>query len=398
MARILLAWELGAGYGHLTMLRRIADAARSRGHDVVYAVRSLDAAADVLGVAAPLIQAPLVGANHTLAGTRLPLGSLPDILYSTGFSHASTLLPAVRGWEMLLDMLRPDVIVADYAPVLTLTAWSFFPVLAVGTGFTLPPRHLVELPPLSPQAGPGIPAARILEVAEEIQALRQAPALGSLGALVGGDRAFAFGLGLFDPYRDLRLEPLYAPLEPLLPSLPSPTDPRSVFAYLGGDFPPTMPALVALAEMARDRNIRVGAYVRRGSQRLGSTLAALGVTVYNHPPPLADALAEHAVVVHHGGIGTASAALATGRPQVLLSQHLEHGLNGDALARLGCGVTVAGGGDPSLLARAVATVIDDPAAAARASAGAAAVSRGQPDGLAPMLDAIDGLAGSGGAA
>lgn len=392
MARVLLVWELGAGYGHLAQLRRIGAAVQARGHEIAYAVRSLDEAADVLGVTAPMFQAPLVGPNFALAGARLPLSSLPDILYAAGFSHARTLMPAVRAWEMLLGLVAPDVIVADYAPVATLAAWSFVPVLAVGSGFTLPPRHLTELPPLATRSGPGVPARHILEVAAQIQAARRAPAPASLGELLGGDRGFAFGLDLFDPYRDLRLEPLCAPLEPLPAPLPPPADPRSAFVYLGGDYAPTGPALMALAERAKDEGIRLGAYVRRGSLRLRDGLAALGVAVHDRPPPLAEVLAGHGAVVHHGGLGTAAAALAAGRPQVLFTQHLEHGLNGAVLARLGCGVAVEGRDGPALLARAVTGVLDDPQAAERAAA-AATTRREQPDGLAPLLDAIDTLGG-----
>ncbi len=60
MARILVAWELGAGYGHLYAFPRLAHALRERGHEVLFALRDLARAERVLGNGEfVLLQAPI---------------------------------------------------------------------------------------------------------------------------------------------------------------------------------------------------------------------------------------------------------------------------------------------------------------------------------------------------
>ena len=48
MARYLFAWELGGDYGHLARLLPVALELRSRGHEVVFAVRDLMGAEKLL--------------------------------------------------------------------------------------------------------------------------------------------------------------------------------------------------------------------------------------------------------------------------------------------------------------------------------------------------------------
>jgi rhamnosyltransferase subunit B len=64
-------------------------------------------------------------------------------------------------------------------------------------------------------------------------------------------------------------------------------------------------------------------------------LRAAGVNVHEHLLPLGTALSHKAVIVHHGGIGTAIQALTLGRPQLILHRHMEQHFNAHILARLG---------------------------------------------------------------
>ena len=41
MARVLVAWELGAGYGHIERIAPVAGRLRARGHTLAYAFRDL---------------------------------------------------------------------------------------------------------------------------------------------------------------------------------------------------------------------------------------------------------------------------------------------------------------------------------------------------------------------
>lgn len=48
MSRIILAWELGANYGHLSQLLCVAQQLRNRGHQVLFAIKNTVAAEQLL--------------------------------------------------------------------------------------------------------------------------------------------------------------------------------------------------------------------------------------------------------------------------------------------------------------------------------------------------------------
>jgi UDP:flavonoid glycosyltransferase YjiC (YdhE family) len=68
------------------------------------------------------------------------------------------------------------------------------------------------------------------------------------------------------------------------------------------------------------------------------------------------------VIVYHGGIGFAQQALALGRPQLLVPEHLEQLLNAQLVDRLGVGLFLLGDHDQSenSVARALKTLMTDP--------------------------------------
>ena len=71
-------------------------------------------------------------------------------------------------------------------------------------------------------------------------------------------------------------------------------------------------------------------------------------------------LKQASLIVHHGGIGTTEAALASGRPQLLLTRHLEQNLTGGALTKMGVGLVVPGNFKKEDVVEAVHKIVDDP--------------------------------------
>ena len=60
MAKFLLAWEMGAGIGHITRLQPIAKELVERGHRVYLAVREVpECYPFVAGLCLPILQAPV---------------------------------------------------------------------------------------------------------------------------------------------------------------------------------------------------------------------------------------------------------------------------------------------------------------------------------------------------
>ncbi len=146
MAKVLMAWELGAGLGHLLKLRRVAEELVARGHEVCVASRHPENAQQVFArLDVPVYQAPY------LAGPR-PYGlgdvrSMAEILYNVGFGDPDDLRAGVRQWRRLLDDLTPDALYLDHSPTALLAARGRPLVVACqGNGFLMPPIES-PLPP-----------------------------------------------------------------------------------------------------------------------------------------------------------------------------------------------------------------------------------------------------------
>lgn len=324
----LLAWELGAGFGHARRLLTAARGLIGAGFRVRVCQRELWACAeDFLDLGVPNFQAP----HHR---TQLPPGAAfrargyADMMAVCGYQSVDGLLPTVLGWDALIDAVKPNVIVADYAPMLALAAHGRVPVVALGDGFVLPPTHGVTFAVLREGTRMADEAA-MLENAAQVLRRRRKPPPASLPALIGGQARIVCTYPESDVYAGQRPEPAHGPLEPAGPPLPLPE--AGLFFYLAADFPHTAKLLQVLCDL----RLPAEGFVRDVPVPLAAALRANGIRLHPQPPPLGDALARARLVVHHGGIGTIEACLAAGRPQVLLPRHFEQTLNAETLARQG---------------------------------------------------------------
>ncbi len=326
--RALLAWELGAGLGHARRLVTIARALFERGFSCTVAGRELWAIPDefrALGI--PILQAP----HHLSQAPRdFVARGYADIIAGCGFARAEILWPTVLGWDGMIDVVQPDVIVADYSPMLALAAFGRVPVVSIGDGFVLPPPHLPEMPRLREDGSDMAGEATMLAAAATVQGRRGLPSPGTIPGMVGGEAHVVCTYPETDVFRDLRLEPATGPLE----SAPSPLSPPprpAIFAYLAADHGGTPKLLQALI----NTKLPLAVFVRDVSPSLRDALRSAGATVHDRPPLLPEVLREASLVVHHGGIGTIETCLALGRPQLLSPRHLEQTANAGALAKLG---------------------------------------------------------------
>lgn len=331
IATILLAWELGGGLGHIRPLLRIAHALVERGHQPVFAVRNLIEAWPVYrGKCFPFLQSPIRQRQRRTGRPPFQAATFADILAMNGFDHPDHLAPLVQGWQTLLDVVRPDLVVADHSPTLCLTAYGSIPTVLLGTGFVLPPAHLPEFPVLVPGATAQLPQNQILRVMQQVQHDRGRPAPPTLPRLLVGSNRFLTIWPEVDPYENIRAETHAGPLEELPPPAPrAPT--RNFFAYLTADHPRLEEIVTGLAQSG----ITGQAYVRSANPDQRQRWRSRGLPVLDVPPSLEEVLPQTTVIVHHGGAGTSHAALAAGRPQLLLPQHLEHACTAQRLHMLG---------------------------------------------------------------
>lgn len=136
--RVLLTWELGLNLGHLTRLLPVAVRLKAQGHALLVAVRDMQAAATVLGPnGIAFVHAPYlpqgIALNERATG-------YADILLSQGWSDKSALWGLTQGWLHLFQLFRPDKLILDYSPTVSLAARiAKIPTILVGNGFELPP-------------------------------------------------------------------------------------------------------------------------------------------------------------------------------------------------------------------------------------------------------------------
>jgi hypothetical protein len=363
LATVLLGWELGGGLGHVHQALALARELAAHGHRPVLAFKNLVEPWPVLqGSPFPVLQAPLWHPRPVAAERNFLAGSYADILAIRGFADVGDLTAMVQGWQALLDLVQPRLVIADHSPTLCLAAYQALPVVMHGNGFILPPVDQATFPPLVPDAAPVLPQEQLLAVVQEVQRRRRRPLPATLPGLLAAER-FLTALPELDPYQAVRRETQLGPIEPLPAPAPPPAD-SCFFAYLSAEAPHAEDVLLSLARSG----VRGGAYLRGASPAQRERLRAAGMEVTDRPAPLTELLPRISVIVHHAGLGVSQQALAAGRPQILLPQHLEHSLTAQKLASLGVGGFLSGTFAPENVARAVLHVLTEPRYAERAAA------------------------------
>lgn len=137
---LLLATEADEGSGHIAPWAGFVRRALQQGFGVHMAAPNVGQLEEWMGKQqeVDLWQAPVFrGASST---NRASPKSWPELLLSLGYGDAAQLTGAVKGWLSVLKCLKPDIVLADYAPALLAAARvAGIPSLEVGSGFCVPP-------------------------------------------------------------------------------------------------------------------------------------------------------------------------------------------------------------------------------------------------------------------
>lgn len=328
MTRVLIAWELGSGLGHVGRLSPIVNALRRSGCTVTVAARDPALAARMWGDVVPVVVAP----PWTFRQTGQPSGSLADVLLNGGFGDPAVVTPKLKAWRALMDEVRPDLVVGDFSPAATVAARGSVPVVTLGSGYSVPPAG-----PLTPyQASPSeVDTTRHREAMvldglnRGVRRLGLSP-VDHLSQALRGDSAQVLTWRPLDPYAAVRSAATLTPYTLTeLPTYRRFTDrpEHSLFVYL----PQTHPQLPAILEAIGTAGLRGLAYLR------GSSLPRRtppGLTMLNQPADMAEVLPHTRILVHAGGLGLAHAGLASGVVQILFPTCQEQRLTALALARL----------------------------------------------------------------
>ncbi len=390
MARVLLAWELGDGLGHVGRLLPLAQRLRQDGHECLFAVRNLIEPYKVIaGADFPMMQAPYIHPYAPKSVEQKPIGTLGDVMATIGFSDLRRLAPIVVAWKSLLDQLRPDLIVADYSPILGLVAHGAYPYVILGDGFTMPPAHLATFPPLFEGTVPRVEEPEMVRIANEAAALVGGKQIAALPEIFAADANFVVTLPELDPHRDHRPTAQVGPLDALPP--PSQTVPdMDFFAYLSMTFGATEKVLEALVQA----KLRGEIFLRDAGPDTRRKWADRGLTIHDRPQDLKAVLPRARMLIHHGGLGTTEVGLAIGCPQLMVPRHREQMTNFRSASKLGVCVGMRSGGnfEPSHVLQAVKALATESKFLDKARAHAQDIARRGPwNGLDRITESCLGL-------
>ena len=366
MKRVLLAWELGGGLGHVMTLRRVVRPLAMAGVGVTAAVKDLSAARVLAEAGIGVVQAPVWPVTFYSEARRRAVSSATfiDSLAGFGLADAAALSSLLAAWRQLFALVKPDLVVADFAPAAALATRHNLPLATVGQGYSNPPSGLDRFPLLHHYAPPVWQETAVLAAVNKALANFSIRPLTRLGEIFQADAVAITNFRVLDPYRAYRAAPARGPFFDTPPLARRP-DAATIFAYLSESGNLRDDVVAAL--------LPLGSRLRLVGPGLSSAqLAAFrkaGASIPPNLPDLGQELADARLVIHLGGAATAASALAAGVPQLVLAVDIEKELTGQALEQAGIGKLIRVY-DPNVLltTETVITLAEDAALAARAGA------------------------------
>ena len=341
MSRILLAWELGGGYGHLASLRCAARELRAAGHQCLFAVRMLENASEFLEPElGPVLQAPVrLGNGRNQVALQLSYASL---LHNVGFDDPVGLAARIAAWRELMRTWRVERLVVDHSPIALIAARSLdIPAAAIGCGFDLPPL-LHPFPSFQPWTP--VPDSQLrhneeqvlIELNGALQRLRLPP-YENLQAIYAGCARALLTYPELDHYDTPRAEPYYGVPDyasGAAPIWPAGDGPR-VLAYLRAH--PQLDAMLKVLSQSKARVLlriaeiepdRLRPYLRPGFEATGQSIN------------LRQAAQECDAYLHYAAHGTVTELLLAGKPGLLWPDNVERSLVARRAEQLGAALVV----------------------------------------------------------
>ncbi len=277
-----------------------------------------------------LIQAPH-WKNPPIPNIRsIPTPSYADVIIRQGLGDYDALSAMMAAWDDIFDLVKPDFIVADHSPCMSLTARGKVPMANVGNGFTLPPTNLETYPNVISNGKPLGDQGELLEMFNRIHKKRGAKLMDRVTQVFDTEGQFVCTLPQLDPYYDFRKDELVGPLEQATDPAPK-IDGAHIFFYMANEAQDSPVALEGLVKSG----IPATVYWRGASAERREKYTADQIKMLTAPVSFSEMLPTTSFVIHSGGAGTATACLLTGRPQVMFPRQSESSLNGKLLTRHG---------------------------------------------------------------
>ena len=360
---VVIASEMGGGWGHLIPLKAIAREFIRRGRKVVVLAWEADKARGVfaeLGVEV----VPTPGWTVRKVGFSL---NYAQCLWGNGYGEKEMLQAHFAWWVERFRALEPRFVLTDFAPTALLAARAGgWPRGAIGTGFTLPPP-VVPMPSLHPWLKFGREELAAAE-APLVAVIREVfPAFSAAADLFAGAARFLTVFPELDHFAD-RPDEKYR--GPVLEGTgggrldwPRGEGPK-VFLYLDA----RNRCLADLLDHIRGLGLPAIGYVRGLPESERQALESPTLRISDSLIDLRLAAGEADLAVTQGGMHTTSSLLLGGVPLLLCPGQLEQALLAYRLNQRGLCEWLSPWSDPAGIRAKFDEVLHSPELAGRAAA------------------------------
>jgi len=401
--RVLVVLELGSNWGHLLRIRPVAEALSAKGYELVVAATDVESAKKLWDAAAiAVVQCP-GAALKSRGGPRRRVDCYAQILDRLVFGDEAELQATLAAWDSLLADLRPDVLLADFAPIAPLVAHLHrLPLVRFNSGWEVPPFD--GCLPITRRSG-GLGRAEIMALeAAMVERINHACERHDASGFTDLGELLAVGTQLLSTWPELDH---FAPR-------PSGSYIGPIFSSAHGrdvHWPPTAAAGTmrgkrVLLYLAKDlRNFTI----IESLQRLGVSVIAvlpqlrpeamphlsrINWIVSDSPVKLAAVLPEADLIISNGGHGLVAAGLLAGVPFLLFPLTFEQALITRIVAKSGAAWSLVANDGVRRSEERIAAMLNDPAPR-MAAAVIAQKYRGyeQSQAMARVLEAVDAAAG-----
>lgn len=341
--RVVLAWEHGLHYGHVSRLAAAAEVVERHGGRPVWALpRTRLQKAAFFDPSHERIEAPDAAVHRPSNGAALR--SFADVLMHLGFEEVSAMAIRVRSWMRLFEQLAPACVILDCAPAAQLASQLMgLRCFQLTNGFDAPPARCPEFdvdgPPsqLMPLHAAGLAALeRNLQRTALLCTGRREVTVASF--LAYPQKVFD-GLFETDPYGPRSLDwcvgPLGAPPHALRLSWPEHSGPdrKRVLAYMRG----TVGGAEALGGLA-NRGVDCLCVWPGAPARVRARFERSSVQIVSGARSLEELLPQADAVLSYGATNFVCQALLAGKPQLILPMDLEKRLIAERVAWHGAGL------------------------------------------------------------
>lgn len=133
---VVIAWELGAGFGHFALINGLLERLLIKNYKVSLVVQDINLFTGLDLSKVSIYQAPLQKITKNQIEYQC---NYSDVLFDLSYHNPELLASHIYAWKCLLSLLKPDLLICNFAPTAVLAAHTLnCNVSNIATGFGLP--------------------------------------------------------------------------------------------------------------------------------------------------------------------------------------------------------------------------------------------------------------------